>query len=229
MKNVNLFGMTTAEKLIKLEKAYDEVMSSVIYNGHYEGEWNATTEYGFGAYVNYKGSSYIYINEVASVNSNPENGVPWVLIAEKGDMGSVASMTPSYPFSERSLEEYQTRKDGMIIIKLPINFKGKKYKYFRFYTLAKVNINEKKYVCPILIPEIYIPNGVNTYANYSMLMVGAIDSSSEMAYIRMLYNVSRDSNNYIYTLQFYHPFTTSIAPEQVTMTSAAGIIGFSED
>ncbi len=229
MKNVNLFGMTTAEKLVKLEKAYDEIMASVIYNGHYEGEWNDTTEYGFGAYVNYKGSSYIYINEVASINTNPENGVPWVLIAEKGDAGGLQSMTPSFPFSGQRLENYITHDGGFIKIKLPINFKNKEYKYFRFYTTARITLNEKTYIYPIHIPEIYIPNEDFLTTNYSMLNVGVVDSTDEMIYIRMLYNISRDSDNYIYTLQFFHPYTTPIAPEQVRITAAAGIIGFSED
>ena len=227
MKNVNLFGMTTAEKLIKLEKAYDEVMASVIYNGHYEGEWNATTEYGFGAYVNYKGSSYIYINEVASINTNPENGVPWVLIAEKGDMGGLQSLNAYNPFMGVPSDKYVTVEENTFKLKIPTTYNGKNYKYFRLYMTPTIHISSTSYTTAFTIPETYLKEG-DTILNNS-IMITFTDNNGAVKIGRLLYNIARDATSYIYSLELFFPYNTPIPPNQINLKSLTGTIGFSED
>lgn len=227
MKNVNLFGMTTAEKLIKLEKAYDEVMASVIYNGHYEGEWNATTEYGFGAYVNYKGSSYIYINEVASINTNPENGVPWVLIAEKGDKGGLENLNAYNPFMGTPAEQFLTVEENTFKLKIPTSFNGKNYKYFRLYMTPSVNISSTNYTTAFTIPETYLKEG-DSILNSSFIITFT-DNNGAAKIGRLLYNIARDATSYIYSLELFFPFNTPIPPARINIRSLTGTIGFSED
>ena len=229
MKNVNLFGMTTAEKLIKLEKAYDELMASVIYNGHYEGEWNATTEYGFGAYVNYKGSSYIYINEVASINTNPENGVPWVLIAEKGDTGGIEDLNMYNPFIGQSSNNFLTNENNVLTIKFPIAYDGRTYKYFRFHCILRISYKANEYTGIIQIPETPIKENVSiANTSYISTFVSRIEGGGYVP-LRILYNIKKDATHYIYTVQIFDAYTIPIEYSSMSNISFGGTIGFSED
>lgn len=106
MKKVNLFGFTTAEKLILLEEAYDEVLQSLLANATPKGEYSPDIAYTYGDMVNYQNGSYIYYNENNSENINPTNSDYWFMLAgggpkgdsgPKGDQGPVGPQGPQGP------------------------------------------------------------------------------------------------------------------------------------
>lgn len=106
MKKVNLFGFTTAEKLILLEEAYEEVLQSLLANATPKGEYSPDIAYTYGDMVNYQNGSYIYYNENNSENINPTNSDYWFMLAgggpkgdsgPKGDQGPVGPQGPQGP------------------------------------------------------------------------------------------------------------------------------------
>lgn len=106
MKKVNLFGFTTAEKLILLEEAYDEVLQSLLANATPKGEYSPDVAYTYGDMVNYNNGSYIYCNENDSENIPPTNMDYWFMLAgggpkgdsgPKGDQGPVGPQGPQGP------------------------------------------------------------------------------------------------------------------------------------
>lgn len=106
MKKVNLFGFTTAEKLILLEEAYDEVLQSLLANATPRGEYQSDIAYTYGDMVNYNNGSYIYYNENNSENIDPTNSDYWFMLAgggpkgdsgPKGDQGPVGPQGPQGP------------------------------------------------------------------------------------------------------------------------------------
>lgn len=106
MKKVNLFGFTTAEKLILLEEAYDEVLQSLLANAKPAGEYTKNVVYTYGDMVNYQNGSYIYCNENDSQNIPPTDMDYWFMLAgggpkgdsgPKGDQGPVGPQGPQGP------------------------------------------------------------------------------------------------------------------------------------
>lgn len=106
MKKVNLFGFTTAEKLILLEEAYDEVLQSLLANATPKGEYSPDIAYTYGDMVNYQNGSYIYYNENNSENIEPTDMDYWFMLAgggpqgatgPKGDQGPVGPQGPQGP------------------------------------------------------------------------------------------------------------------------------------
>lgn len=100
MKKVNLFGFTTAEKLILLEEAYDEVLQSLLANATPKGEYQSDIAYTYGDMVNYNNGSYIYYNENNSENIAPTNSDYWFMLAgggPKGDSGPRGDQGPVGP------------------------------------------------------------------------------------------------------------------------------------
>lgn len=100
MKKVNLFGFTTAEKLILLEEAYDEVLQSLLANATPKGEYQSDIAYTYGDMVNYNNGSYIYYNENNSENIDPTNSDYWFMLAgggPKGDSGPRGDQGPVGP------------------------------------------------------------------------------------------------------------------------------------
>lgn len=100
MKKVNLFGFTTAEKLMLLEEAYDEVLQSLLANARPAGEYTENVAYTYGDMVNYQNGSYIYYNENDSENINPTNMDYWFMLAgggPKGDSGPRGDQGPVGP------------------------------------------------------------------------------------------------------------------------------------
>lgn len=100
MKKVNLFGFTTAEKLILLEEAYDEVLQSLLANAKPRGEYQSDIAYTYGDMVNYNNGSYIYYNENNSENIDPTNSDYWFMLAgggPKGDSGPRGDQGPTGP------------------------------------------------------------------------------------------------------------------------------------
>lgn len=100
MKKVNLFGFTTAEKLILLEEAYDEVLQSFLANAVPKGEYQSDIAYTYGDMVNYNNGSYIYYNENNSENIAPTNSDYWFMLAgggSKGDSGPRGDQGPVGP------------------------------------------------------------------------------------------------------------------------------------
>lgn len=106
MKKVNLFGCTTAEKLILLEDAYEEVLQSLLANATPKGEYSPDIAYTYGDMVNYQNGSYIYYNENNSENIEPTNMDYWFMIAgggpkgetgARGDQGPVGPQGPQGP------------------------------------------------------------------------------------------------------------------------------------
>ena len=106
MKKVNLFGFTTAEKLILLEEAYEEVLQSLLANATPKGEYSPDIAYTYGDMVNYQNGSYIYYNENNSENIEPTNMDYWFMLAgggpqgatgPKGDQGPVGPQGPQGP------------------------------------------------------------------------------------------------------------------------------------
>lgn len=89
MKKVNLFGFTTAEKLILLEEAYDEVLQSLLANARPAGEYTENVAYTYGDMVNYQNGSYIYYNENDSENIEPTNMDYWFMLAGGGPQGAI--------------------------------------------------------------------------------------------------------------------------------------------
>ena len=103
MKKVNLFGCTTAEKLILLEEAYDEVLHSLLANATPKGEYESGIAYTYGDMVNFNNGSYIYCNENDSADVPPSNADYWFMLAgggpqgatgPKGDQGPVGPQGP---------------------------------------------------------------------------------------------------------------------------------------
>lgn len=99
MKKVNLFGFTTAEKLILLEEAYEEVLQSLLANATPKGEYSPDIAYTYGDMVNYNNGSYIYYNENNSENINPTNSDYWFMLGggPKGDSGPQGPQGPVGP------------------------------------------------------------------------------------------------------------------------------------
>lgn len=100
MKKVNLFGCTTAEKLILLEEAYEEVLQSLLANATPKGEYSPDVAYTYGDMVNYQNGSYIYYNENNSENIEPTNTDYWFMLAgggPKGDTGVRGDQGPVGP------------------------------------------------------------------------------------------------------------------------------------
>lgn len=92
MKKVNLFGCTTAEKLIILENAYNEVFETLMANAKPVGVYNENTVYEYGNMVMYEGGSYIYSNETAAQGIPVSNTGYWFQISARGVNGVGISM-----------------------------------------------------------------------------------------------------------------------------------------
>ena len=97
MKKVNLFGFTTAEKLILLEEAYDEVLQSLLANATPKGEYQSDITYTYGDMVNYQNGSYIYWNENDSQNIPPTDMDYWFMLAGAGSKGDSGPQGPQGP------------------------------------------------------------------------------------------------------------------------------------
>lgn len=87
MKKVNLFGCTTAEKLIKLQEAYDSLVNGLVGNANPKGDYSITEIYELGDMVMNDGSSYLYINETAAEGVPVTDKTYWFQIASKGAQG----------------------------------------------------------------------------------------------------------------------------------------------
>lgn len=92
MKDVNLFGCTTAEKLIILQEAYEEILKLPFVSMSGKGEWKDNVQYEKGDIISYYGSSYIcnIPNIGRFPNPNPPSTDPryWQLLASKGEQGN---------------------------------------------------------------------------------------------------------------------------------------------
>lgn len=88
MKNSFLWGYTTAEKLNKLEAAYDALMESLLANANPRGNYSAGAIYEYGDIVSYNGSSYLYMYKTPAQNIPVTDWEHWLLVAEKGEPGA---------------------------------------------------------------------------------------------------------------------------------------------
>lgn len=88
MKNVNLFGATTAEKLIALQKAYEDLTNSLFANAMPRGEYSNTVVYEYGDMVESEGSSYLYVYETAAQGISLTNKEYWFKLAGRGTDGN---------------------------------------------------------------------------------------------------------------------------------------------
>lgn len=111
MKKVNLFGCTTAEKLILLEEAYDEVLQSLLANATPKGEYQSDIAYTYGDMVNYNNGSYIYYNENNSENIAPTNIDYWFMIAGGGPTGKQGRGVFAGIFADNTITVYVENAD----------------------------------------------------------------------------------------------------------------------
>lgn len=95
MKRVNLWGCTTAEKLIALENAINQIGDAIPIN---IGVWDANTVYDIANTVQYNGSTYISLKDNNS-NHQPDeaNSQWWEVFAEKGHVGPTGAQGPTGP------------------------------------------------------------------------------------------------------------------------------------
>ena len=85
MKRVDLWGCTTAEKLIALEDAINQIGDAIPIN---IGAWDSNTVYSLGNTVQYDGETYISIKDENSNHiPNEESSQWWNVFAAKGDVG----------------------------------------------------------------------------------------------------------------------------------------------
>lgn len=92
MKRVNLWGCTTAEKLIALENAINQIGDAIPIN---KGVWDANTVYDIANTVQYNGSTYISLNDNNSNHSPDEsNSQWWEVFAEPGQTGPAGPQGP---------------------------------------------------------------------------------------------------------------------------------------
>lgn len=108
MKKVNLFGFTTAEKLMLLEEAYDEVLQSLLANAKPAGEYTENVAYTYGDMVNYNNGSYIYYNENDSENIAPTNTDYWFMLAGGGSKGDRGPQGPQGPVGSQGPRGHST-------------------------------------------------------------------------------------------------------------------------
>lgn len=95
MKRVNLWGCTTAEKLIALENAINQIGDAIPIN---KGVWDANTVYDIANTVQYNGSTYISLKDNNSNHSPDEsNSQWWEVFAEKGHIGPAGATGPQGP------------------------------------------------------------------------------------------------------------------------------------
>lgn len=85
-------------QICDLYKEIEKLKGKFPYLKNARGEWNGQAVYEYNDWVTVNGSSYLYINHVASMGIAPTNTAYWQLIAARGAQGSeiteIASGTP---------------------------------------------------------------------------------------------------------------------------------------
>lgn len=106
MKNTFLWGDTTAEKLVKLQDAYESLIGTLFAQAEPKGDYTVDTVYKYGDMVMDNGSSYIYMNSTAAQGVPVANKEYWFMIASVG--------SPGQPGRQGETGETGARGNGII-------------------------------------------------------------------------------------------------------------------